>query len=95
MNPDLIKQFVFLVVRWFLPPFITWATIHFNVTADQANAFIVGAVTYAVMFVWGLFNKIHAETKINTALDLPKGTDKDTLKEVIANGDGTSATAVK
>jgi len=94
-NPDLIKQFVLTVVRYVAPPLISWMTLKLGLTTDQATAVLVGAIMYAISFIWALANKVRAEAKVNTALDMPKDSSKADLKEVIAAGQGTSATAKK
>ena len=95
MNPDLIKQFVLQAVRWFAAPVVAWIAVEFGITEDQTTAFIVGGVTFLIMFVWGLVNKSRYEEKVNTALDLHKGAGKDELKEVISDGFGTSSMVKK
>jgi hypothetical protein len=95
MNPDLIKQFVLQAVRWLAAPAVAWIAVKFGITEDQTTIFIVGGVTYLIMFIWGLANKSRYEEKVNTALDMHKGADKADLKEVIATGNGTSATVKK
>jgi hypothetical protein len=98
MNPDLIKQYVLTAIRWAaifgLGPLLAKLQTKYGVGSDELVTVITAVVTVA-MFIWSLANKTHYETKVNTALDLPKGTGKDTLKEIIANGDGTSPTATK
>jgi hypothetical protein len=99
MNPDLIKQYLLTAVRWALAMFagkiIGWIAATVGMPVDATTQAIASLIVAGAMFLWSLANKWHAETKINTALDLPKGTDKATLKEVIAEGNGTAATAKK
>lgn len=86
LETDFIKQFVLQIVRWGLAPLITWIAVHFGITESETTAFIVGGITFAVMFVWGIVNKWRYETKIDTALALPDTATRDTLKDVIKNG---------
>lgn len=95
MNPDLIKQWVLVAVRYFGPPVIGWLSLKFGITESEATAFIVGGIVYGISFVWALFNKSRYEEKVNTSLDMSKGASKQDLKAVIASGDGTGATAAK
>lgn len=94
MNSDLIKQYIFAAIRYGLPYAAAYLAAKVGITTDQAAAWI-GTTTTIAMFIWSLANKTHYETKVNTALDLPKGSSKDTLKDVIAEGNATSATASK
>lgn len=99
MNPDLIKQYLFTAIRWALAMFagkiVAWVAATTGMSVDATMQAAASLLVAGAMFIWSLANKTHYETKVNTALDLPKGTDKGTLKEIIANGDGTSPTAAK
>lgn len=91
MNTDLLKQWVFVIIRYASPFVTAWLAAHFNIASPEAATWV--ATTVAIL--WGLVNKYRYETKVNTALDLPKGSDKADLKDVIAAGNGTSATVAK
>lgn len=84
-NADFIKEALFAAIRYASAPLVIWLVAHFNVTADNANAFIAGGATYLVAFIWSLFNKYRAEKKIVTALELPAGSSKETLRDVVAS----------
>lgn len=94
-NPDILKQGLFTLIRYFGPPIIGWMTLKLGITEDQATAVLVGLGTYAISMIWALFNKVHYERKVNTALDLPAATSKDKLKDIIAKGQGAAATEAK
>lgn len=84
MDADFIKQAVFSFIRYAAAPVVAWISLKFGITEDQTTVFLVGGVTYAIMFVWSLANKWRAEAKIETALELPGGSSKSTLKDVLA-----------
>lgn len=91
MNTDLLKQWLFVIIRYASPFVTAWLAAKFNIASPEAATFVATGVA----ILWGLINKYRYETKVNTALDLPKGSDKDQLKDVIRMGDGTSATVAK
>jgi len=95
MNPDLIKQWVLVAVRYFGAPVIAWLSLKLRITESETTAFVVGAIVFGISFVWALFNKSQYEEKVNTALDMRAGSDKDELKDVIAKGQGIGATVKK
>ena len=94
MNRDLLKQYLFVAIRYITPYAAGWVSTKFGITTADVSAWIATSLTI-IMGVWALFNKAHYEAKLNTSLDRPGITDKATLKEVIASGGGTSATANK
>ncbi|HEV7698653.1 MAG TPA: hypothetical protein VGO43_00345 [Pyrinomonadaceae bacterium] len=91
MNWDLIKQYLFVVIRYVLPYAAAWIAAKTGVTTEAAASWIATSATI-VMFLWSLFNKARYEEKVNTALNLPSTATKDTLKDVIAAGNGVGAT---
>lgn len=98
MNPDLIKQYFFIGVRWAIPPVAGWLATKTGITTDAATAWIgttVTIVSYVVAIGWSLANKTKYEAKVNTALDLQPGASKDKLKDVIAAGNGASPLEAK
>lgn len=94
MNWDLIKQYIFVVIRYVTPYAAGWLAAKTGVTTEAAAAWIATTVNM-LMFLWSLANKTHYETKVNTALELGSGASKSTLKDVIASGDGVPATVAK
>lgn len=95
LNPDLLRELGAVIVRYVGPPVIAWLTLKVGLTNDQATATVIGLVTFAISMAWALLNKVKTQGQINTALDMPKGTSKEVLKETIKQGDGISATALK
>lgn len=85
MEQEFLKQALFQIIRWFAGPIIGWLSLQSGVTEEQTTAVLVGAAVGAVMFVWGLANKWRAEKKVEVALELPQGTSRERLKEVVAN----------
>lgn len=94
MNPDLIKQWVLTALRYAVILGLGKVLTKYNLTSDDVATLISGIATFA-MLVWAFWNKLRYEGKVNTALDLPKGTSKDTLIDVLKSGNGTSPTATK
>lgn len=97
MNEDLIKQYALSGVRFALLLFggtaIAKVSAILGVPAGETTTMVTNGAVWVIVFVWSLMNKTRAETKLNTALSTPSGTSKTTLKEIIANGEGVSATA--
>lgn len=85
MDFDVLKQIVFSLIRTFATPVAIWIASTAQVTQDAAmNVLIVGA-TLLLTVIWSVFNKVRAEKKIETALELPAGSSKSTLKDVVAS----------
>lgn len=94
MNTDLFKQYLFVAIRYVTPWLASYLATKLGlVEADIATW--ISTTLNVLMAVWSLFNKAHYEDKVNTALELQSGTSKDSLKNVIASGNGAGATAVK
>lgn len=94
MNWDLIKQWIFVAIRYLSPYLAAYMSTKFGIATEEAATWIATSLTI-LMAAWALWNKAAYEAKVNTALDMHAGASKDTLKTVIANGDGTSALAAK
>lgn len=83
MDSDFIKQAILALIRTAAAPLITWLSLKLDIAPDVTTAFIVGAVTAGVMYIWSLFNKSRYETKIDTALTLPADSSRSKLKDVM------------
>lgn len=94
MNSDLIKQWLFVVIRYASPYVAGYLSTKFGLTTADAAAWLSTTVTI-LMAAWAMVNKARYETKVNTALDMPEGTDKATLKDVISAGEGAGALTKK
>lgn len=94
MNWDLIKQYFFVLIRYATPYITAWLVTAMGITTAEAANIVAAAVTM-LMFVWSLANKTVYENKVNTALEQPKGTSKEQLKDVIAEGKGEGSFTAK
>ena len=83
MNEEFLKQALLQLIRWVAAPAIAWLAQASGVTEDTASAVLVGAAAGGIMFLWGLANKWRAEKKVEVALELPAGSSKETLKDVL------------
>jgi hypothetical protein len=99
LNPDLIKQYLLAGVRWALAMFagklIAWVAAVTGLDVSQTTQAFAALIVTGLMVLWSLANKTRYEAKVNTALETPKGTSKDVLKEIIALGEGVAATVKK
>jgi hypothetical protein len=91
MNWDLIKQILFSIVRMVTPYIAAYLSTKYGV----ASADVSTTIATIVAIIWSIANKVRYEAKVNTALELPAGYSKDTLKDVIAAGDGVSSLVKK
>jgi hypothetical protein len=87
---DLVKQYLFSGIRYIAPLLAAiivkkYGTV-IGLDETDVTTFIVTASTAAIMFVWSLFNKARYETKVDTALSLPGGSSRETLKDVVNSG---------
>lgn len=85
MESAFLRQAILSFIRYAAAPLIAWISVKFGITEDVTTAFIVGGVTYGLMFIWSLANKWRTETKIETALELPGGSSRERLNAVIKN----------
>ncbi len=89
MNTDLVKQYLFVVIRYVSPYAAGWLSTKLGITSADASSWIA-TTGVVLMGLWSFANKTRYETKLNTALTLPANTTKDKLSDVIAAGDGAS-----
>jgi hypothetical protein len=54
-----------------------------DVYVQQAMPVVIGAVMAAIALVWGIWQKKHANLKIDKALALPAGTDREVLEKKV------------
>lgn len=57
-----------------------------TVYVEQATPVVVGVVIAAGMLAWSLWQKRHANQKVDLALSLSAGTDRKTLEKKIDQG---------
>lgn len=80
-----LKQMLFLLVRIGGSSLVAWLAAHGQISSDQATNVIVAVAVALINVIWSIANKVRYGTKIDTALELPAGTSRYKLKEVIAN----------
>lgn len=85
MDIDVIKQIVFSLIRTFGSPLIVWLATTGKISESEAASTVIAIASVLIAIVWSIFNKVRAETKVETALELPAGSSKDKLRQVIAN----------
>lgn len=78
-----IKQLLFLAVRIFGTAAVTWLAATGKISEDAATNVIVGVLAALIAAIWSLFNKMRAAKKVEVALELPGGSSKAKLDEVL------------
>jgi len=84
-NSDVIKGYLAGLLRIVLGSALTWAIAKGYLTDESAGQLILIIAGVLVVLGTSLFSKLRAEAKVDTALELPGGSSRATLKDVLAN----------
>lgn len=81
---NLIKGIIGSLVRAALGGFTVYLATHGLITDSQAGALLEAAVVGAITVAWAIWRKYSIQKRIATALDLPAGSDPETLDKAVA-----------
>jgi len=87
---ELIKNYVGSLVRWLLVLVAgilvkkgIISTAQSDVYVQQLLPVAIGAVMGLIALIWGMWQKRHANQKVDKALALPAGTSRETLEQKV------------
>lgn len=82
----MIQEYIKSILRTLAGPVIVWLVAKGYVTESQATEFIVAGIAVLVGVVWSLGNKYLWGKKVEKALELPAGSSKATLNDILKRG---------
>lgn len=82
---SMIREYATTLLRNLLAPAVAYLAATGFISESEATNLVVAVVAIAVSVVWGLGNKYIWNRKVETALELPAGSSKEKLSDVIAS----------
>lgn len=85
MDFEIIKNAIAGVIRTLLTPVVTYLVANGYLGDSQAVQLTAILASLAVAVLWSVVSKLLAAKQVEVALELPGGTSKETLKDVLAS----------